>query len=234
MTRLCAYTLVCSETFSCLKAGKHAKKAKYFYERKVLNMGLGCDTASKLTPSTIGTLINGGYSFVGRYLNFLKPEEKECISGRGLYIVSLYERGNPTQIRYFTTAQGENDAADAIRAARSIGQPTETPIYFTVDYDASPSDIAGGITQYLQAIKRVFAERGDPYKLGLYGSGAVLSHFENTYTYTWLAGATAWRGSSKYTGWSIKQYGNNTTIGSGIGQITIDKDESNGSAGGWQ
>lgn len=197
-------------------------------------MALGCDTATVITESKLQTLINGGYTFVGRYLGrYFTNEEKDRISKGGLYIVSLYE-GNPTHIGYFTEAQGRTDATNAIEKAQSLGQPSGTPIYFTVDYDASASDVSGGIRIYLQAIKAVFQEKGNPYKLGLYGSGAVLTYFQNTYTYTWLAGATAWRGSKDYTGWAIKQYANNTTIGSGSGQITIDKNESNGSAGGWR
>ena len=196
-------------------------------------MALGCDTATIITDSMLQTLINGGYTFVGRYLGrYLTTEEKNRITRGGLYIVSIYE-GDPTHIGYFTATQGRTDATNAIAKAQSLGQPSGTPIYFTVDYDASDSDVRGGITTYLQAIKAVFEERGNPYKLGLYGSGAVLTYFRNTYTYTWLAGATAWRGSRDYTGWSIKQYDNSTTIGSGSGQILIDKDESNGSAGGW-
>lgn len=157
-----------------------------------------------------------------------------CISNSGLFIVSIYERGYPTHIGYFTAAQGSKDAGNAIRQARSLGQPVNTPIYFTVDYDASPSDMDGGITQYLQAVKQVFGENGNPYKLGLYGSGAVLSYFKNICPYTWLAAATAWRGSKSYSGWSIKQNRTNQTVGVGAGRITIDTDESNGTAGGWR
>lgn len=197
-------------------------------------MALGCDTATVVTESRLQTLISGGYTFVGRYLgNNLTFEEKDRITKGGLYIVSLYER-NPTRIEYFTKTQGKIDASSAIRNARELGQPAGTPIYFTVDYNASYSDITGGITEYLQVIKSVFVDEGNPYKLGLYGSGAVLSHFQNTYTYTWLAGATAWMGSSSYTGWAIKQYDPNTPIGSGAGKIVIDKDKSNGAAGGWR
>ena len=201
-------------------------------------MALGCDTAAELTESRLHTLVGGGYTFAGRYLNALsrRPAEVARISNSGLYIVSLYEWGSPTSIRYFTAEQGRTDAVRAIQAAGSIGQPDKTPIYFTVDYDASHSDITGGITQYLQAVKKVFEDPGGErrYELGLYGSGAVLSYFKNTYTYTWLAGAAAWRGSKNYKDWSIRQYGNNTTIGSGAGQVAIDKDESNGAAGGWR
>lgn len=199
-----------------------------------MTMALGCDTATPINESRLQTLLSEGYTFVGRYLgSHLTSDEKDIITKGGLYIVSLYE-GNPTHIGYFTEPQGKIDANKAIRKAQELGQPLGTPIYFTVDYDAPNSDVSGGIRTYLQAIKAVFKENGDPYKLGLYGSGAVLSYFKDTYTYTWLAGATAWRGSRNYTGWAIKQYANCTTIGSGPGKITIDKNESNGFAGGWR
>ena len=197
-------------------------------------MALGCDTATPINKRRLQTLRSKGYTFVGRYLRKnLTSDEKDIITKGGLYIVSLYE-GNPTNIDYFTEEQGGRDAGNAIKKAQDLGQPFGTPIYFTVDYDAPDSDVSGGIRIYLQAIKAVFKENGDPYKLGLYGSGAVLSYFKNTYTYTWLAGATSWRGSQDYTGWAIKQYATNTTIGSGSGRITIDKNKSNGFAGGWR
>lgn len=127
-----------------------------------------------------------------------------------------------------------SDATDAIQAAKDLGQTLGTTIYFTVDYDATASDVQGSITKYLQAVKAVFENKGYPYKLGLYGSGAVLTYFQNTFTDTWLAGASGWRGSKDYTDYAIRQYENDTYIGSGAGRIQIDKGESNGSAGGWR
>ncbi len=199
-------------------------------------MALGCDTATTITSARLATLVNGGYTFVGRYLAgsyALTASEKNIITGGGLYIVSIWEKGSPTSSSYFTAEKGTSDAKSAISAAQAIGQPSGTPIYFTVDYDASASDISGPIKNYLQAVKAVFVEQNYPYALGLYGSGAVLTYYQNTFTYTWLAGASGWSGSSTYTGYALKQYSNGTTIGSGTGQITIDKDDSNGSAGGW-
>lgn len=196
-------------------------------------MALGCDTATAINKDRLQTLLSGGYTFVGRYLGRITSAEKIMITSAGLCIVSLYEK-NPTHIGYFTAERGQRDAASAIKKAKSLGQPLGSPIYFTVDYDASQSDVERGINTYLQAVKAGFEKEGNPYKLGLYGSGAVLSYFRDIYTYTWLAGATGWRGSKNYTDWSIKQYGNGTTIGSGSGKITIDKDESNGSGGGWR
>ncbi|MEC1720527.1 DUF1906 domain-containing protein [Schinkia azotoformans] len=200
-------------------------------------MALGCDTATAINAARLQTLVNGGYTFVGRYLAgsyALTASEKSIITGGGLFIVSIWEKGSPTSSSYFTAAKGTSDATDAIAAAKAIGQPLGTPIYFTVDYDASTSDITGPIKNYLQAVKAVFATQNYPYELGLYGSGAVLSYYQNTFTYPWLAGSTGWSGSKTYTGYVLKQYANNTSIGSGTGQITIDKDDSNGAAGGWK
>ena len=68
-------------------------------------MALGCDTATVITESKLQTLINGGYTFVGRYLGrYFTSEEKDRITMGGLFIVSLYE-GNPTHIGYFTECQ---------------------------------------------------------------------------------------------------------------------------------
>ena len=87
-------------------------------------MPLGCDTATKLTQGTLQTLVNEKYTFVGRYLNALTPEERTYISREGLFIVSLYEWGNPTHIGYFTAAPGKqgrgqrNSESPCARAAR--------------------------------------------------------------------------------------------------------------------
>jgi hypothetical protein len=200
-------------------------------------MALGCDTATTVTSARLQTLVNGGYTFVARYLAgsyALTATEKSTITGGGLFIVSIWEKGSPTSSSYFTEEKGTSDATSAIEAAQAIGQLAGTPIYFAVDYDASQSDISGPINTYLQAIKNVFDDNNNPFALGLYGSGSVLSYHENTFTYTWLAGATGWSGSKTYTGYCLKQYGFNTTLGSGTGAITIDKDDSNGAAGGWK
>ena len=196
-------------------------------------MTLGCDSATAMTAVRAQALVNNKYTFVGRYLSgsySMSLDEAKIISNAGLFIVSIWEKGKPTSSSYFTASQGASDGQSAILAAKALGQPTGTPIYFTVDYDASLSDIKGPITKYLQAIKKIFEADNYYYALGLYGSGSVLNYFKNTYQYTWLAGASAWSGSSTFDNWFLKQYDNGTTIGS----YTIDKDTSNGKAGGWK
>lgn len=200
-------------------------------------MALGCDTSTQMTRERIQALKSGGYTFIGRYLRHLTADEVKLISESGLYIVSIFEK-NPTHLGYFTVAQGQKDAAEAIDLAMQLRQTHGKPIYFTVDFDAKKEDVEGCVNAYLQAVKVEFDNninnRENHYTLGLYGSGLVLSHFRDIFTYTWLAGASAWRGSKDYTGWSLKQYGNNTIIKSKSGEFRIDKDQSNGEGGGWR
>lgn len=198
-------------------------------------MALGCDTATQMNPERIQALKSGGYTFIGRYLRHLTADEVKLISQSGLYIVSIFEK-NPIHREYFTAAQGQKDAAEAVAAAARFGQTPGKPIYFTVDYNASEEDLEKYISPYLQAVKAEFDEdrEGKHYTLGLYGSGLVLSHFRDIFTYTWLAGASAWWGSKDYTGWSLKQYANGTVIKCGSGTFPIDKDQSNGEGGGWR
>ena len=196
-------------------------------------MPLGCDTAAALTDDCLKILVDRKYSFVGRYLAgsyLMDQSEAKRISKAGLFIVSIWEKGRPTSPAYFTAERGLSDARAALAAAKSIQQPSGTPIYFAVDYDASFSDIRGPLKAYLQAVKKVYEENKYYYALGLYGSGSVLSYYKNTFTYTWLAGAAAWSGTSSFTDWSICQHDNNTSLGS----FSIDKDDSNGRGGGWR
>ena len=202
----------------------------YFYP------SMGCDTATTITTARLQTLKSNGYSFVGRYLpgsGFpLSIQERNTITSGGLFIVSLFERGFPDHSGYFTAAQGQSDAQVAIDGARTVSQPSGTPIYFAIDYNAPMDDISGCIRVYLQAIKAVFAHNTYPYELGLYGSGALLNYFCNTYTYTMLAGASLWDGSRAYSQFCLHQFPS-IEIGNDSGYIKVDPNESNGSAGGW-
>lgn len=202
----------------------------YFYPR------LGCDTATSITNARLKLLQDNGYTFVGRYLPgsayALTTSERDIITGGGLYIVSIWESGSPTSDSYFSTSKGKSDAQNAINGAKSIGQPTGTPIYFTIDYNAQSAAINGVINDYLTAIDNVFKAQGSPYKLGLYGSGLVLNSFQHLFPYRMLAGATGWSGSSAYTEYCLKQFLPRTLSNSST-SIEIDDEYSNGAAGGW-
>ncbi|MBR4795498.1 MAG: DUF1906 domain-containing protein [Lachnospiraceae bacterium] len=194
---------------------------------------VGCDTAHTITANILAKLKANGYTYVGKYLpgsNYpITSAEKKLIKEGGLNIYSIWENGSPTNASYFTAARGTADAKNAIGGARSIEQPYNTPIYFTVDYDATANDIKGPIKEYLNAIKKYFNTGAQPYKLGLYGPGAVLEAFESTFPYTMLAAGEKMNGTKSYAGFCIKQYPNvNLTK-----DFVIDPNISNGNIGWW-
>lgn len=171
----------------------------------------GVDSSSACTSSSIACLLSEGISFVGRYYSRtthiegkkITASEAQLISQAGLQIVTVYEDG-PTSYSYFSADRGTADANGALQQAQDIGQPTGTAIYFTVDYDAASSDIAGNITAYFQAIA---AALEGSYTVGVYGSGAVCSAMTAAgfAKLAWLAQSTGWSGYSAFSDWVIKQ-----------------------------
>jgi len=194
----------------------------------------GCDSASPL-GDIAASLTANGLRWVGRYYSHdadsnpknLSPGEVATLVAAGLLIVSVFE-ADPTYVGYFTPDQGTKDAARALDLAQKCGQPALSVIYFTVDYDASADDIVGAIVPYFSAVK---AAVGSLYRLGAYGSGAVLDALKTAglAEYFWLADSLGWSGSSDFSGADIQQ--KNTTSLSGVG---IDLDEAlTVTFGGW-
>jgi len=171
----------------------------------------GVDASSSCTADTITCLQSERVSFVGRYYSRttqiagkkLTAAEAELISGGGMQIVAVYEDG-PTSYSYFSASRGIEDAATALEQAAAAGQPNGSAIYFTVDYNATSSDIAGNITAYFQAVSE--ALQGS-YVVGVYGSGAVCAAMlqAGLAGLAWLCQSTAWSGYSAFTDWAIKQ-----------------------------
>ncbi|HEX7154514.1 MAG TPA: glycoside hydrolase domain-containing protein [Thermoanaerobaculia bacterium] len=194
----------------------------------------GVDSSSACTDTSIACLKAGGYSFVGRYYSRtthiagkkLTKAEAELIAKSGLILVTVYEDG-PTQASYFSAARGTQDAEAALAQAAAIGQPRDSAIYFTVDYDAAHGDITGGITEYFKAIA---ATINNAYAVGVYGSGAVCTAIKGggLATYAWLAQSTGWTGFHEYAGWNIRQGAEQSVCG-----LNSDLDEAQGEYGGF-
>jgi len=193
----------------------------------------GLDTASTCT-NIASAIANAGYIFVARYYGNYKLTlaEARALSNAGLDIVALWEKGSPTSSSYFSYAKGKTDGTAAYNYAKNtIGQPSSTPIYFAVDYNAPDSAIHGVITNYFNGVADAFSSLGDDYDIGVYGSGSVLDYvYSNAsrVSYKMLAGASSWNGSSTYTDWDIKQ-GSTVTVGG----VTFDSDTGK-SYGGFQ
>ena len=198
----------------------------------------GLDTASDVRPH-LDCIKAAGIQWVGRYLashtaipgKILTPIEAQAISSAGLSIVSIWENGSPTSASYFSSVRGLADGDYASTLANVLGQPEESVIYATVDYDASAQDIDGPITDYLAA----FASMLGTYQVGIYGSGQVCRVFKDDtlVTATWLSEASGWAEYTRYKGlgtWSILQ--SDGTVCGLPGDVT-DLDQGQGNFGSW-
>lgn len=205
-----------------------------------------CDCATILTATTATTLKNNGYQVVGRYLTgtvgngiskALTVSEIQIIFDAGLKFFPIYE-SNGTSNSYFTSSQGVYDATEAIAATVNLGIPDGSIIYFAVDYDALDSQVTSNVLPYFQAIKEYFHNYSSKrYQVGVYGARNICSRVCNSgYAINSFVGnmSTGFSGNLGYTmptNWAFDQFAT-VTLGSGIGQIEIDKNAFSGSDAG--
>lgn len=134
----------------------------------------GIDCSTRLTATTAQTLKNQGAKVVGRYLghtlwNGLTAAEVAVIHDAGLLLFLILEL-SPTKSSYFSYERGVSDAQYALAEAQALGAPKGSCIYFTVDYEAQPGDMAA-IKDYLHGAHDVLTGK---YLVGLYGSYSVM------------------------------------------------------------
>ncbi|MCY8497139.1 DUF1906 domain-containing protein [Bacillus atrophaeus] len=204
-----------------------------------------CDTATILTAETAQTLRNNGYKIVGRYLTgnvrtssglaskALTAKELSTIFDAGLRVFPIYQDGG-YESSYFVKDQGTRDAYSAASAARRLGFPSGTTIYFAVDFDAYDYEVTDKIIPYFQEIKSAFAKiqtfsTAPKYEIGVYGPRNIcIRTAEAELTkYSFVANmSTGFSGNLGYPmpdNWAFDQFYEGT-IGSGSGSIGIDKD----------
>lgn len=204
-----------------------------------------CDTATILTAETAQTLRNNGYKIVGRYLTgnvrtssglaskALTAKELSTIFDADLKVFPIYQDGG-YESSYFVKDQGTRDAYSAASAARRLGFPSGTTIYFAVDFDAYDYEVTDKIIPYFQEIKSAFAKMqtfssAPKYEIGVYGPRNIcIRTAEAKLTkYSFVANmSTGFSGNLGYPmpdNWAFDQFYEGT-IGSGSGSIGIDKD----------
>jgi hypothetical protein len=198
-------------------------------------MPKGFDTTQDTTPHVAAIKANE-YDFVARYLSqshwkVVGAAEAAAITAGGLGLVLVYEDG-PTASNYFSFGRGQADGVRAAQQASLIGAPSDTVLYFAVDYDASTADIEGVITQYFNgvadAVKSFAAANGNAYAAGVYGSGATCNAITGAglARCSWLAQSRGWSGHDTYTGWSIRQ-----GMPAVIAGLSVDPDDAIGDYG---
>jgi hypothetical protein len=165
-----------------------------------------------LNPSQINALKTNGVQYVGRYLSRstwkgLSVGEVANLKASGIDIFSIYE-SNPTSAGYFTADKGKSDALDAVSLAQSLGQPQNTAIYFTVDYDAKSVDLPD-ILAYFQAVKANLSG----YKVGAYGSYTVLNYLHDNNAADYWFQTIAWSSGQHCSFLNIYQFQCDKTLG---------------------
>ncbi|MEW4025007.1 glycoside hydrolase domain-containing protein [Bacillus sp. YAF8] len=204
-----------------------------------------CDTAAIITADTAKTLRENGYKIVGRYLTgnvrtssgltskALTSKELSTIFDAGLSVFPIYQDGG-YESSYFVKDQGTRDAYSAASAARRLGFPSGTTIYFAVDFDAYDYEVTNKIIPYFQEIKSAFMKMqafstAPKYEIGVYGPRNIcIRTAEAGLTkYSFTANmSTGFSGNLGYPmpkNWAFDQFYEGT-IGSGAGKVAIDKD----------
>lgn len=204
---------------------------------------IAADCATILTEAKAQALVENGYEYIGRYLTgtyggginkALSREEAEIILEAGLKFFPIYQDGGTTQSE-FTAENGILDGQAAVNAAKALGLPDDTIIYFAVDFDAMDYQITSSILPYF---KEVYDEvtSSSAYKVGVYGARNVCSRVSNAgYAYCSFVGnmSTGFSGNLGFkmpSNWAFDQFGNKDkngnylTISSADGDFEIDKD----------
>ncbi len=197
-----------------------------------------CDCATILTAAKAQTLYNNGYRYVGRYLSgtivggaskALTVNEMNIAFNAGLRIFPI-QQASANTVSYFTETQAVTDTESAYNHASDLGIPTGTIIYFAVDCDPQDSEITNYIIPYFAKVFSTMVNTyKNKYKIGIYGTRNVCSRVsEKGYAISSFVGdmSTGFSGNLGFTipdNWAFDQFAT-VTIGSGNGQIEIDKD----------
>lgn len=149
-----------------------------------------CDCSTVLNRQQALDLKSAGYQVVGRYLTgtvggstrkFITFEEIENIENAGLRVFPIYQDGG-YELEYFQDLrQGTVDAHMAISAAKRIGVPNGTVIYFAVDFDCYSYQMTSFVIPYFRKLNLVFnsSTNSKNYKIGIYAPRYICSYISN-------------------------------------------------------
>ncbi|MEU1226932.1 glycoside hydrolase domain-containing protein [Streptomyces sp. NPDC005828] len=204
--------------------------------------GSACDCVTKITPERAQTLVNAGYTYVGRYLynpfpngklpeKQIQPGELETIKNYGLRCFPIYQTFSDS-LSYFKYGQGCVDGSNAVEWARAHGFKPGSIIYFAVDYDAMDGEVTSNILPHFRGVSRTVTENSG-YRVGVYGPRNICQrvtdagYAETAFVSDMSAGFSGNLGYPLPTKWAFDQI-STITVGSGTGAINIDNDMASG------
>jgi hypothetical protein len=169
-------------------------------------------------PST-SSIKAAGYTFVCRYLSWdssknLTPEEASQLQAAGIAVVCNWEADPSEALQGY--AQGVKSATEAARQASNCGQPADRPIYFSVDFDATP-DQQAAINSYFDGVASVIGSA----RCGVYAGYYVVQRLFDAGKVSWGWQTFAWSGGLWDSRAQLRQTQNDITVGG----VACDRDE---------
>jgi hypothetical protein len=159
-----------------------------------------------------------GYTFVARYLSYdttgknLTAGEVSALKAAGIDIVANWEWGADDALDGFNRGVEHAKAAD--KQAAALGMPSDRPIYFSCDFDATPGQQAA-IDAYMDGVASVIGRS----RTGAYGGYYVIKRLFDHGKITWGWQTYAWSGGQWDSRAQVRQ------IQNGIEGGQLDKDE---------
>jgi hypothetical protein len=165
----------------------------------------------------VAALRAAGAKFVCRYFSHdttgknLTPSEARELSDGGLWLVGIWESTADRASGGY--GAGREDAKAALAQAQACGMPPDRPVYFAVDFDASP-DQMGTINAYLDGAASVLGKD----RVGVYGGYYVVKAALGGGHCVWAWQASAWSGGQ----WDDRAQIRQTSIDRYIGGVDCD------------
>jgi MYXO-CTERM domain-containing protein len=160
-------------------------------------------------PSPSG-LKSGGYTFAARYLSYdtsgknLSASEAKALWAAGVDVVANWENSSTAALDGYN--QGVSDAKEANSQANGDGIPSGRPIYFSVDFDATPGDQTA-INAYFDGVVSVIGLA----RTGAYGGYYVIERLFNAGKIKWGWQTYAWSGGQWDSRAQLRQVQNGIT-----------------------
>ena len=160
-----------------------------------------------------------GYTFAARYLSYdttgknLTKSEANSLEAAGIDVVANWEAGSDDALDGYS--RGASDAKAAEAQALAAGMPAGRPIYFSVDFDATPGE-QSKLDAYMDGAASVLGRA----RVGAYGGYYVIKRLFDDGKIAWGWQTYAWSGGM----WDSRAQVHQTQNGIEGGQL--DKDES--------
>jgi Domain of unknown function (DUF1906) len=198
----------------------------------------GIDAPVNLTNKA-NCLRQNGFAFAIRYYNLrnsnvfpekcLKLPEARALVQAGFQLGVVFQQSN-NSAGSFNREIGRRHGKKAHERAADIGQPAGSGIYFAVDFDATPAQVNGVITEYFKGVNEALSQAngGSPrYEVGVYGSGLTCSKLleKGLISLTWLTMSTGFNGSQQFA--QQKRYNLIQFLDKTICGVDLDPNENN-------